>query len=402
MKEEETGSGKFSDLRKCAEEVLPEGRADIHNLSSEEVRHLLHELQVHQIELEMQNEELRRAQQELEASRDRYADLYDFAPIGYFTLSEKGSILEVNLTAAAMLGVERGQLIKQPLAHFIDRGDQDTYYLHRRQLFETGSPQVCEIRLVRADGTQFYGRLVAILVHDSFGQTLCRVAVNDITEQMRANQQIEAALAEKEVLLKEVHHRVTNNLQTLIYLIDIQAAKVVDPEVHQMFAELVGQITSLVQIHKRLYQSGNLVQIELGAYLKELTSNLLHALGSGREISLYVDAAEHLVNADIALSYGRIVIELVTNALKYAFPGHWYGDREIRVEFRVRDEDDYLLVVSDNGVGLPPGFDWRATKSTGLKLVDFWVTHQLKGSIELDSHTGTTFQISLSSPTRTS
>ena len=109
-------------------------------LSPETTRLLLHELRVHQIELEMQNEELRRAQEELEASRARYFDLYDLAPVGYFTLSETGMILEANLTAATLLGVARGALVKQPLSHFIFREDQDIYYRHRRQLLETGAP----------------------------------------------------------------------------------------------------------------------------------------------------------------------------------------------------------------------------------------------------------------------
>ena len=186
MRQEYTGTDKFADLRRRAEAALPERSAEIDKLSPEEMGSLVHELQVHQIELEMQNEELRRTQHELEASRDRYADLYDFAPIGYFTVSERSMILNVNLTAAALLGVERGNLIKQPLTRFIVREDQDTYYFHRRQLFETRSPQVCEIRLARADGTQFHARLEAILVQDSEGQALCRVAVSDISQRVRA------------------------------------------------------------------------------------------------------------------------------------------------------------------------------------------------------------------------
>ena len=109
--------------------------------SPEETRRALHELQVHQIELEMQNEELRRTQEELEASRARYFDLYDLAPVGYFTLSEQGLILEANLTAARLLGVARGALVKQPLSRFILPEDQDIYYLHRKELLETGAPR---------------------------------------------------------------------------------------------------------------------------------------------------------------------------------------------------------------------------------------------------------------------
>jgi PAS domain S-box-containing protein len=402
MSEEKPTPDFSADLRRRAEEVLKRQPEALRNMQPGDVQHLIHELQVYQVELELQNEELRRTQRELEASRDRYVDLYDLAPIGYFTLSEKGLILEANLTGASMLDVERVSLIGRPLAQFILRADQDTFYLRRRQLFETQAPQVFEIRLLRNDESRFWARIEAIPAQSSSGDRIvCRATVSDITEQLRAKQQIEAALTEKEVLLKEVYHRVTNNLQALIYLIDINAAKVVDPEFHQMFAAIVGQITSLQQVHRSLYESEDLAQIELGAYLKELTSNLLHALGSGREISLYTDATEHLVNANFAISCGRIVVELVTNALKHAFPEDSSEDQEIRVSFQER-EDDYLLIVSDNGVGLPTGFDWRATESMGLKLVDAWATRQLAGSIELDGRQGTTFKIIFPPPKNTS
>jgi PAS domain-containing protein len=139
----EADSGKA--LRERAEELAGEKAGgtpgNLEALSPEEARRALHELRVHQIELEMQNEELRRTQEELEVSRARYFDLYDLAPVGYFTLSEQGLILEANLTAAKLLGVARVALVKQPLSHFILPRDQDIHYRHRKQLLETGTPQ---------------------------------------------------------------------------------------------------------------------------------------------------------------------------------------------------------------------------------------------------------------------
>ena len=154
------------DLRRRAEQqararAVPRAGDPATGLSPEEARQTLHELRVHQIELEMQNEELRRAQVELDASRARYFDLYDLAPVGYCTLSEQGLILEANLTAATLLGVPRGALVKQPITRFILAEDQDIYYLHRKRLFETGAPQACELRMVRKDGAPFWAHLEA-------------------------------------------------------------------------------------------------------------------------------------------------------------------------------------------------------------------------------------------------
>ena len=147
-----------ADLRRRAEEKVQADMARTPvTLSREEVERLLHELRVHQIELEMQNEELRRAQSELEVSRARYFDLYDLAPVGYFTLSEQGMILEANLTGAGLLGVGRRDLTKQSISHYILPEDQDIYYRHRRRLLETGTPQECELRMLRAEAGPFSG-----------------------------------------------------------------------------------------------------------------------------------------------------------------------------------------------------------------------------------------------------
>jgi PAS domain S-box-containing protein len=151
---------------------------------------LLHELQVHQIELEMQNEELRRAQAEIEVSRARYFELYDLAPVGYFTVSEKGLILEANLIAASLLGVSRNAMGRQPLTRFILREDQDIYYNYRKKLFETGEPQVCELRMMKADDIHFIVRMEAVRAQDADGSQVSLIVVNDITKLKHAEEKV--------------------------------------------------------------------------------------------------------------------------------------------------------------------------------------------------------------------
>ena len=182
-------------LRRQAEQIVNEAPRlppkDLENLSLEEIRKILHELQVHQIELEMQNRELLRVQVELDAERERYFDFYNLAPVGYFTLSEKGLILEANLTAATLLGVVRGMLIKQPISRFIVKEDQDIYYLHRKQLFETGKPQSYDLRMVKNDTTVFWVHLETSTKQDVGGMQECRVVLIDITLRKRADEEKE-------------------------------------------------------------------------------------------------------------------------------------------------------------------------------------------------------------------
>ena len=179
---------KTDDFRDKAERILKSVKAPIEKLTDADVRKLAHELQVHQIELEMQNEELRKSQQELEDSRDKYSRLYDFAPIGYFTISDDGVILDANLTGAKMLGVERSHLINKPLCVFIVKDDQDNYYRHRRKTCKVKERSVCEVRMVRKDGTEFYVQLQCGLEQDKREDTVrCLTVMTDITERKRAH-----------------------------------------------------------------------------------------------------------------------------------------------------------------------------------------------------------------------
>ena len=156
--------------------------ASVAALSANEVQRVLHDLQVQQIELELQNDELRQAQQALEISRARYFDLYHLAPVGYFTLDENGLILEANLTGANLLGAARGALIKQPFSRFIVGEGADTYYLHHRRLLNTGAPQGFELRLMNASNTSFPVWVEATIAQTGEAAPACRVVISDISE----------------------------------------------------------------------------------------------------------------------------------------------------------------------------------------------------------------------------
>jgi len=178
------GSNDWAELRKKAEKKAKENEDKTGlPLTPEEAQHTLHELRVHQIELEMQNEELRGAQAEIEAARGRYFDLYDMAPVGYVTLNGKGLILEANLASARMLGITRAAMVKQPLTRFILKEDQDIYYLHRKQLFDTGEPQECELRMQEENGATFWAHLSAIAASDAASALVCRVVMEDVSHR---------------------------------------------------------------------------------------------------------------------------------------------------------------------------------------------------------------------------
>ena len=189
-----------AELRKRAEAVLLEATPEnITHQSPEEIQKTVFSLRVHQIELEMQNEELRQTQAALDVSWKRYFDFYNLAPVGYFTISPEGLILEANLIAASFLGLPQAKLINQPLTNFVHQQDQDLYYLFRKKLLGHVAPQNCELRVVRKDGAVLWAQLHAIAAQDADGSPVCRLVLSDITERKAA----EEARLESEVCQHE-------------------------------------------------------------------------------------------------------------------------------------------------------------------------------------------------------
>ena len=211
MNQRKATSGPFYELRKRVDAVLGAEGEVVQDLSADEVRELIHELRTHQIELEMQNTELRRAQEELAESRDQYSDLYDFAPIGYVSLSEEGLIFRANLTFAEMLGVERANLIKHPFSALVVEDNQHIYYRHRRRLLETKEQQTFGLRMRKRGAAPFWAGIVLSITTtpDTIDEFPIRMAVSDVTERMRA----EAQLRESQ----DRYQRVTEGTKGIVY-----------------------------------------------------------------------------------------------------------------------------------------------------------------------------------------
>jgi len=197
-------------LRRRAEDIAwgkaAQSPENIGAMLPEETQQVIHELRVHQIELEMQNEELRRIQMKLDATRARYFDLYDLAPMGYASISEHGLILEANLSAARLLGMARGKLVKQLFTRFIFPEDHRIYYLHLKQLFETHpaspgqvcEPQAYELWMMKNDDSLFRAHLEATVVQDADGAMVCQVIISDITKRKQAEASLQQAYDELE------------------------------------------------------------------------------------------------------------------------------------------------------------------------------------------------------------
>jgi diguanylate cyclase (GGDEF)-like protein/PAS domain S-box-containing protein len=208
----------LDDLRRRAEEVLKGDPLEMVGLSVSDVQFIIHELQVHQVELQIQNEELRRLQLELEISRDNFSNLYDFAPVAYCTLDQSGIIREANQMCSEIIGIEKRILIGQQLAHFVHHDDQDVFYLHQRQTLKSCKKEVCEIKIVATGGEVHHVQIQSVVSEGEEEGERIRVVLSDITERKKIEQTLrdnEANLAQRLHELNALHQAVGALLSTL-------------------------------------------------------------------------------------------------------------------------------------------------------------------------------------------
>lgn len=217
-----------------------------------------------------------------------------------------------------------------------------------------------------------------------------QIIARDITNIKETQNELEMALKEKETLLKEIHHRVKNNLMVISSLLNLQSAYIKDKAALDVFRESQNRAKSMALIHERLYRSTDLKRIDFGDYIRTLATDLFHTYASDpTRINLNLILADIMVDINTAVPLGLIVNELITNCMKHAFPGDKSG--EIKVQFFLEDEN-LVFKVSDDGVGFPENLDFKNTDSLGLKLVNS-LTAQIDGEIGLDRTVGTEFKI---------
>jgi two-component sensor histidine kinase len=208
--------------------------------------------------------------------------------------------------------------------------------------------------------------------------------------RLEAEGKLQASLDEKVLLLKEIHHRVKNNLQIIVSLLRLQKRQIADTATRQQILDSESRIRSMALVHEKLYRSTDFAYIDFEDYLKTLVNQLvpLYATNSG-QIRIVVDMKGVSVDINQSIPLGLIMNELISNAMKYAFPEGRKGELSIS---GMQQEGSNVFTVRDNGVGIPPGFDWHETKTLGMHLA-IMLTDQLNGTIELEKGAGTSFRL---------
>jgi len=304
-----------------------------------------------------------------------------------------GRLIGANQRAADMLGYSKEQLIGFHFRDTIASSEQPNAEDKFKALIEGKSVPLYVRKARRRDGTEFPVEINVSLVRDPNGIPLfIQSIVRDISERVKTEEAIRSALREKETLLREVHHRVKNNMQIIVSLLRLQSHQIKEDALREMFRISQARIQSMALIHEKLYQSRDLAGIDFGAYVEVLAAYLRSSAGSDAS-RVGIEIHIHGVSLDInrAIPCGLIINELVTNALKYAF--HLPGTAaRIRIAMSRMKNGRFSLTISDNGVGLPESVSLEKPETLGLQIVADLV-RQLDGRLAVDRAGGTTFRI---------
>ena len=249
-----------------------------------------------------------------------------------------------------------------------------------------------EVLLKKKNGTPFLGSICAVTVRDEIGKIrYFDGIVEDITDRKEAEEKLKMSLVEKEVLLREIHHRVKNNLQIISSLLNLQSRHVEDEPALDMFHESRNRVRSMALVHEKLYRSNDLAEVDFCEYIQSLSRHLFMSYRvEPTEIDLSIDVKDVFLDINTSIPCGLIINELVSNSLKHAFSGRDRG--KIHVSMRPENNGKFKMVIRDDGVGLPKNLEVTQTESLGLQLVTMLV-EQLQGTLSVVNKNGTSYEI---------
>ena len=424
----------MNNLRKRAEAKLSEDKISKKRIAGADTQRLIQELQIHQIELEMQNDELQRIQIELEMSRQKYFDLFDLAPLGYLICDKHMIIKEANLTAASILGMERGLLVKQPLSKFIIREDRDIYYKYiyyqfSNNLTKEQIPKNFELRMIKKEGAQFYARIESRPMKDNEGDIAeFRVIMVDITNRKQAEEKIEKIVAERTrellktqnelemakrlsdigVLASMVAHELRNPLGVIKIAAYNLRKKIKNPLLDKHFQHIDKKISESAQIINNLLGYSRITmpdfqKVNIYNILNECISNKSKA-STRREIFI-VSKINSIKNTLIDADHFKIE-EIFHNILDNAYQSFKDNKGTIEVEASLVSEKIIRISFRDKGVGIDEEdlenvfnpFFTRKSKGTGLGLTICKQLVNIQGgtiSIESEKGEGTIVTVNL-------
>ncbi len=336
--------------------------------------------------------EARRMQEEIRLSEANYRTLFEVGGAATAILTRGGVLTLINTRYERLSGYTKAEVEnRMNWRDFIPANTGRSGKIGETEASDMQWPP--EIDAGRMPAMQSREYEIAFLVRDgTYRDVICwtspipgtdryLASILDITSRKEAEDELRRSLQEKEVLLKEVHHRVKNNMQVISSLISLQSERITDPESLERLRESQNRIKSMALVHESLYQSENLASIDPAGYLRNLTSEVISSYSLETAITVDFTITVHAMDLDTALPCGLIINEIVSNSLKHGFKGRKEGKITIGLD---ETDDEYILSARDDGCGLPADFDVTSLDSLGIKLINV-LTRQMRGTIEIET-----------------
>jgi PAS domain S-box-containing protein len=326
----------------------------------------------------------------LRNSEEKFRTLYESSLDALFIIDMNGTFLDVNKTGYERLGYTKEEMLSMNISQ-LDPPEFASLLPQRMEHMQKEGKGVFESAHLRKDGAVMPVEINACVMRVQ-GRNVFFSIIRDITERKMAESQIQQALQEKETLLRELYHRTKNNMQVITSLLNLQAKEITDKKTLQILEDTKSRIRSMALVHEKLYKAKNLSHVSLRDYVQDLAQALMKSHNADKEqVTLCVDIEKISVSIDTITPLGLVINELMTNALKYAFPDNTKG--AILIKALVHEDKSIELTFSDNGIGIPEHIDLTKSESLGLKIVRTLVVSQIKGKLEILAKNGTTVRI---------
>jgi PAS domain S-box-containing protein len=378
-------------LREGAQDYLLKDEAN-GPLLARAIRHAIERHRV-RVELNLRTSKLAESEATLLRARNRYFALFDRAPIGYMVFDASHSIKEVNTAATEVFGAAPDHAWDSCFYGCLGEKSRNVFSEHLKRVFDGETKEVAMVHIIGHEGTPRELHFESHLMQaESDGGAQCLSLFVDLTDQMRAENRLATALREKTVLLKEIHHRVKNNLQIISSLLNLQSRRITEPQTLEMFRESCDRIQLMALIHEKLYAGSDLSQLDFNDYLHSLAAMILRSYAlKSRNVRVDFQLHQRLhLNLDTAIPLGLIASELISNSLKHAFPSGAKGT--ITLELTQADASVCTFRISDDGQGLPADFSMDQPASLGLRLVKM-LAQQLHGELTWSRSPATSFTL---------
>ncbi len=339
--------------------------------------------------------ERKRTAEALKESKALLQTLVDTSPDLIWIKDSNGVYLTCNIRVESLFGKTASEICGKTDYDFVDKELADFFRQKDKEAIAAGKPTMNEEEIVFADeGHREILETIKTPLYDSQGHLIGVLGfARDITARKQMEEQLKKSLKEKEILIKEIYHRVKNNLAVVSGLLNIQAANIKDKKVKAAFQATRDRIFSLSAVHSQLYHSENYSYVDYKEYIKKLVSNVFYSSQMSGHVKLHLDLADISLPIDKAIPCGLLLNEIVTNALKHAFPENRKGN--LRIIAHSLEDKKCEIIVKDDGIGIPESFNIEKTKTLGLKLIDL-MAKQIEGTLEIESKKGTEFRIRLS------